>query len=106
MTEKSSEQAYMEILLVEMQKFSAIVSKLEALVPRIENAIIDQIANCREDMSAVYHRLGDLEQIAACKKGRDSMVEKSWFRNPHWWHNAAVWVGLITALFFSTRGLH
>lgn len=106
MTDKTQEQAYMEILLVEMQKFSAIVSKLEALVPRIENAIIDQIANCREDMSAVYHRIGELEQLAACKKGKDSVVEKSWFRNPHWWHSAAVWIAIAISLYLGTKAGH
>lgn len=104
--DKSREQATLETLLIEMRKFTAVVSKLEALVPRIEKAVSEQITNCREDMKSVYERINILEQAGACKRGKDSVVEKAWYRNPHWWHNAAVWIAIVLSFYLGRQAGH
>jgi hypothetical protein len=103
MSPKTPEQATGEGLLIEMRRFTAVVAKLEALVPRIEKAINDQIVYCREDMSGVYGRLKVLEDAKACAEGRKSVHAKAWYKDPHWWHNIAVWVGMIS-MYFGLKG--
>lgn len=104
--EQLREQVDYTALIKEMRKFTIVVAKLEALVPRIEATVAENSKFCREDMRAHEDRITSLETLAACKKGQETRANKAWYRNPGWWHSAAVWAAIALSFYFGRGTPH